>query len=311
MVFELTDNVHRDNHGKVQHLEHFQEPFVAVSPADDQAEVDEDSGAYRAATAQILAENYLREVAPIYGIHASTLPGAGGHDALAAESSAAPPGHSTLELVEEKEVMGTTLVSYQQKYDGLPVWEAGVSITIQPDPMRITASQSSVKEDISLPEESLEAAPYSPGDITPGTLKSLLGVRTSEVPTLNATPQVLIYEYDPDQRFDPETRHTPTERLEEAPPKLPLPPVPSTLAPQHFYRVIEVLFALPVPGHDSLNWRAFIESTTGAVLYLRALTACATGLVFQQDPITAGAPVAPPTGPAAALNSFRSAVALE
>jgi hypothetical protein len=40
--------------------------------------------------------------------------------------------------------MGTTTISYQQTYKDLPVWEAGISVTIQPEPMRVTASQSSV-----------------------------------------------------------------------------------------------------------------------------------------------------------------------
>ena len=35
-----------------------------------------------------------------------------------------------------------------------------------------------------------------------------------------------------------------------------------------------------------LNWRAFIEPKSGAVLFLRALVDGVTGLVFDRDPIT-------------------------
>ncbi|WP_405523992.1 hypothetical protein [Streptomyces canus] len=313
MTFELTENVHNENNGTVRHLEHFQQPFVALSPGNrDFAEPEGVTGA-AAATAQILAESYLREVAPVYGIDEAMLPGNGSGESLTDRRAAPVPstGHSTLELTEEKEVMGTTVVSYQQKYDDLPVWEAGVSVSIQPEPMRVTASQSSVRTDVEVPEESLQGGQYGPGDLTPGILKSLLGARTSDTPTVNAASRQLVYQYDPDQRLDPETRTTATERLEAAPPTLPLPPVPDAIAPQQYYRVTEVLFSLPVTGHPSLNWRAFVETATGAVLYLRALTACATALIYRTDPLTAGAPAAPPTGPAATLNPFRSAAVLE
>ncbi|CAM5404635.1 hypothetical protein [Streptomyces aurantiogriseus] len=312
MAFELTENVRNENNGKVQHLEHFQQPFVAVSPGSQEFAEHTGIAGVPARTAQVLAESYLREVAPIYGIEEAMLPGNGGGASLTDQriAPAPSPGHSTLELAEEKEVMGTTVVSYQQKYDDLPVWEAGVSVSIQPEPMRVTASQSSVRTDVELPEDPPEGGRYGPGDITPGVLKSLLGVRTGGTPTVNARRQ-LVYQYDPDQRFDPETRTTPSEKLEAAPPTLPLPPVPDAVSPEQYYRVTEVLFSLPVTGHPSLNWRAFVETTTGAVLYLRALTACATGLIYRTDPLTAGAPTAPPTGPAATLNPFRSAAVLE
>lgn len=310
MTFELTENVHHENNGAVRQLEHFQQPFVAVPPGGGDLAERGVAGA-PAATAQILAASYLREVAPVYGIDEAVLPGNGEYLTDRRNAAAPSPGHSTLELAEEKEVMGTTLVSYQQKYDDLPVWEAGVSVSIQPEPMRVTASQSSFRTDVELPEESLHGGQYGPGDLTPGVLTTLLGVRTSDTPTVNATPRQLIYQYDPDQRLDPETRTTPTEKLAAAPPTLPLPPVPDAITPQHYYRVTEVLFSLPVEDYSSLNWRAFVETTTGAVLYLRALTACATGLIYRTDPLTAGAPAAPATGSAAALNPFRSSAVLE
>ncbi|MFE6283623.1 hypothetical protein [Streptomyces sp. NPDC057877] len=310
MVFEPSENVHSESHGGVRHLDHFQQPYVARPPGSREfAEGNGFAGA-PAATAQVLAESYLREVAPVYGFDEAMLPRNGGAAASLTDRSRAF-GHSTLELAEEKEVMGTTVVSYQQKYDDLPVWEAGISVSIQPEPMRVTASQSSVRPDISLPEEPTEGERYGPDALTPRTLRSLLGVPDDAALTLNAPPRQLVYQYDPEHRFDPEAAATPGDKLEAAPPTLPLPRVPDSLAEQRFHRVTEVLFALPVPGHPALNWRAFVESGTGAVLYLRALTTCATGLVFRSDPLTLGAPAAPPTSAAAVLNPFRSVVVLE
>ncbi|OKI25090.1 hypothetical protein [Streptomyces sp. CB03911] len=309
MAFDLTDNVHHADHGRVQQLEHFQQPFVAVPPGDTALEDMADVPRVSASTAQGLADHYLHEVAPIYGIDAAMLPGNGRADSLTGPES--DTGRSRLELADEKEILGTTVVSYQQKYGSLPVWEAGVSVTIQPGPMRVTASQSSVQGEVLLPEESLTAGQYGPEAITPAVLVSLLGVQSA--PTLNATPSRLVYQYDPDRRFDPEARAATGERLEEVPPTLSLPPVPGGIAPQEFRVVTEVLFTLPVPGHPALNWRAFVDAATGAVLYLRALTACATGMVFRTDPLTAGgaAPAPAPTDPAATLNPFRSTVLLE
>ena len=39
------------------------------------------------------------------------------------------------------------------------------------------------------------------------------------------------------------------------------------------------------PRETPLNWRAFVEPESGAVLYLRALAASATCAVFETDPI--------------------------
>ena len=72
---------------------------------------------------------------------------------------------------------------------------------------------------------------------------------------------------------------------------LPADPPPASGARGHrtrpYYVVREVLFTLPLPGWGELNWRAFVEPATGAVLYLRAFVACATACVFVPDPITA------------------------
>src|SRR5439155_13637431 len=129
-------------------------------------------------------QEYLQAVAPVYGIE-GMVPSAGGEALTGGDT---PPGDSQLELSEEKEVMGTTPVSYQQTYRGLPVWEAGVNVTIQPQPMRVTASQSSVHQDVSVtPPDNLDEAAYGPGKITPAVLKRLLGLKQGEGPSLNGT----------------------------------------------------------------------------------------------------------------------------
>ena len=77
----------------------------------------------------------------------------------------------------------------------------------------------------------------------------------------------------------------------------------------------EVLFTLPLSGYGNLNWRAFVEVETGAVLYLRALTSGISrsvyGWVFPLDPTTKFGPSAPrPSGDITKLNDLREKVQL-
>jgi zinc metalloprotease ZmpB len=315
MTFELTDDVKvdKDEKGNVHILEHFQQPFMAAdaeAAAADSTDVVAPT-TVRADTPQSLAEQYLREVAPLYGIDQNMLAGAAAPSSTDEESAGTESADGKLELVEEKDIMGTTTIGYQQTYNGLPVWKAGVSVTIQSEPLRVTASQSSVHHDIDVPQSSAldEAEPYGPDAITPTKLKSLLKI-TKGKPEITGTRK-LIYQYDQERRIDPEASTSTGEALEGGPPTLPLPPLPAEIKAGEHYVVTEVLFTLPVEGFGPVNWRAFIEVNTGAVLYLRAFVACASGKVFKTDPLTAGAGAAvTPTAGAAVLNPFRSTVTL-
>ena len=312
MPFELDDNVNveLDNQGQIHHLEHLQKPFVASGTEAFTADEAETGGF--ANTAQDLANQYLRAVAPVYGLSDEMLPDVGGADSLVAdETTSTGPAGSKLEPTKPKEIMGTTTVGYQQTYQGLPVWEAGVSVTIQPNPMRVTASQSSIHHDVAVPQDALdESVGPNYQTISPELLRQLLGNPDGEL-VINSQSQ-LIYRYDPAQRTDPAATHSSNEALQGAPPTLPLPLVPETITPGQHYVVTEVLFTLPVTGFGSVNWRAFIEVNTGTVLYLRAFIACATGMIFRVDPVTAtGNTDLRPTSSQAILNPLRNSIWLE
>ena len=94
--------------------------------------------------------------------------------------------------------------------------------------------------------------------------------------------------------------------LQKGPPTLPLPPVPASIVPGRHYVVREVLFRLTVAGEPELNWRAFVEPESGAVLYLRALTSCATCAVFETDPIAKTGALLTAASPVAQLNAART-----
>ncbi len=304
MTFELDDTVKfsQDELGKTKALEHLEQPFVAGDTAADMGLSEFPSPN----TPQALAEQYLRQVAPVYGFDQNMFANGGGSTGLS-DDVAAMSADGKLELAEEKDIMGTTTVSYQQTYAGLPIWKAGASVTIQPEPMRVTASQSSVHNDINLPAGSNFDSSAS---MSVDELKQVLYL--TDTPEITGTRR-LIYQFDPARRIDPEALMDPGEdSFEHGPPTLQLPPLPPQIQPGQHYVVKEVLFTLPVVNIGRVNWRAFIEEQTGAVLYLRALIACATGHVFRSDPLTAGAgPGVIPTATAAVLNPFRSIVNLQ
>jgi zinc metalloprotease ZmpB len=96
------------------------------------------------------------------------------------------------------------------------------------------------------------------------------------------------------------------ESLQKRPPTLPLPPVPPSIVPDRHYVVREVLFRLTVRGEPELNWRAFVEPESRAVLYLRALTASAICAVFETDPIAKTGVVITAGSPPATLDAART-----
>ena len=88
-------------------------------------------------------------------------------------------------------------------------------------------------------------------------------------------------------------------------------PLASSIVDGKHYVAVEALFALPVEGYPTLNWRAFIEPETRSVLYLRALTDGAMGLVFDRDPMTKTANAANlPSANSATLNLLRDTITL-
>ena len=131
-------------------------------------------------------------------------------------------------------------------------------------------------------------------------------------PGLETAPPTESPASDADAGFAPEGPPPPPppaggeEALHKGPPTLPLPPVPPSIVPGQHYVVQEVLFRLTLPGEPELNWRAFVEPESRAVLFLRALTASATCAVFETDPIAKTGVVMTAASPAATLDTART-----
>jgi hypothetical protein len=194
--------------------------------------------------------------------------------------------------------METSVVSYQQSYEGLPIWEAGLSISANDSPARVTSSTSSLHYDIKIgrPQAPAGTQEGSGKDLSEDELLTVLGISrqpsgpdsagTERNIRINGRRQ-LVFQYDPAQRLHPEVSEEARRGpLQEAPPTLPLPPVPEQIRADEHYVVTEYLFTYPMPELGEVHWRAFVEPSTRSVLYLRALVSCATANVYTTDPIT-------------------------
>lgn len=302
MPFELTRNVsqERDEQGNTRSLDHVQQPYLAAASE------------FAVPTPQSLAESYLNEpeVKHAYGLGDAELSDLSGASSSSLATDESSTEDSRLRIGEEKPLLGTTSVSYQQTYANLPIWESGINITVQENPLRVTSSHSSVHQDVRpVNKDTIVGAANRPEDITPVLLENLLDLPRSTQLTINGT-RFLIYHYRATDRHHPETNEQP-EMMQAGPPTLALPPVPDSVVEGTHYVVTEVLFRMPMRGWGDLNWRAFIEPETGAVLYLRAFVAAASGSVFQVDPPTAtGNMGITPTAGDAILNPLRTTVPL-
>ncbi|HYF96009.1 MAG TPA: hypothetical protein VD969_27670 [Symbiobacteriaceae bacterium] len=303
MAFQITPNVQieRDAQGNIRHLAHLHEPYTL--PA-----------GLAAPSPQALAGQYLREVAALYGIDQSCLKDL----SRQMENNLTQEG-TLLQFADQKSIMETAVVSYAQTHFGLPVWGCGVSIWMQSSPLRVTSSLSSFAHDIQIEAVDPQSFKVTPERLHPELLANLLEQPNAQI-TINGA-KLRIYQYDPDQRHDPDALpdrriDKPSRGRQDTPmqtpaPTLRLPAMPEAILPGRHYVVVEALFSMAAEGWGELNWRCFIEPVTGAVLYLRAFVACATGSVYQRDPLTAtGDLMITASSSAATLDALRTVVTL-
>lgn len=210
----------------------------------------------------------------------------------------------------EKSVGSTTTVVFVQTYAGLPVWEAGLSATLDMARRRILSSASCAFDQISLelpkswPELDLESVSISLG-IAHG--------KASKGAVLKLDSQrSLVYHFEAKRRtLYPLPSKGAADATHGTGFVLPLEPLPPSIRDGAFYFVRELIFHYPLPSAPNLVWRAFVEVETGAVLLLRAFGDNVTGGVFTRDPITKGAIGVSPSSSAATLNAWVDNVTLD
>ena len=209
-------------------------------------------------------------------------------------------------LETEKTVGGITSVTFVQTYAGVPVWEAGIGVTLDVRRQRILGSVSTAFDAIDL------AIPKKwPRETSLAALKAALGIsrtKSRKGQTLRVeSERMLVYHFEERKRTLqplPSTRSRPGEWRHGEDFVLPLAKLPRAIKDGSFYFVRELIFHYPLPSAPKMVWRAFVEIRTGAVLRLRAFGDNATGRVFIRDPITKGGTVTSSSSEAA-LDFFR------
>lgn len=264
-----------DDEGAVRQVLHSQELW---SP-------EEQGDAWQTAVA------YIRQHMPVLLIPEETV------DRLGEQVSYTQPRDEgvSYRVEDEKRQFDATTFGFAQTCLNVPVWRAGLSVTVKGGPNRVVSSTDTSLRDVSvtLPppavierwRELFEAAGTNrdrgDSEAHERVILGMLGVDNAPGFTLNRG-RFFIYRYAAAEREQQVT----DSQGRSAQPVLPLPPVPARIQDGRDYLVAELLFTLPTASFGRLNWRALVEVETNAVLYLRALVSGVSGLVFTSDPLT-------------------------
>jgi zinc metalloprotease ZmpB len=277
---------------------------------------------------QLAAGEFLTEHADVIGVRPEWLTGAAlagaveGVDDVVGTQAA---GDIELRFSEEKPQFDSTTVGFQQTWRGIPVWRAGVAVTMRTEPARVANVHVTAfpEIDVDLPSQTkLRRAPTGER----GLMSEGLGTRLAQVSrgagltsdgeadrrrVEIVTDRLVVYRYDAARRLSDEVtdpdRKGDRDRHEVAFP-FDVPPAPD-LEDGSFRIAREIVFRIVTPPRGVVTWLALLDVDTGALLYLRPFVADVTGLVFAHDPLTAGG-TAGPASTAATLNPFRTSVTL-
>lgn len=289
------------------------------------------------------AEAYLNEMAPVLGLSRGALANLN-NKATHDDPQNAPPA---FRLSEEKTFFDATTVGYYQTLNNVPIWGAGLTVTVKHGPSRVLSTVSTSRDDAKgglpdpkrvethkrllaivkrnalLGEDALEE-----DDAADRFLNSLLDteatIKRGKLEEVKARAswkkgRFFMYRYEADKRFtDRPAKEVPIGLEDEGgfqhehDLRLPLPDVDPSLQEGRYYLVNEVIFERQLSGHGAINWRALVEVGTNSVLYLRALTDHVNGLVFEHAPITTSGDVNnSPDKSNAVQNPFRTDVVLQ
>jgi hypothetical protein len=258
----------RDQEGRVREVRHPDQPYSLA-----------DAALATTSTPQDLATQYILEIAPVLGLPAIQ---------SFATFQASQQSDASLIPAREKSIAGATVVPYSQHYGGMPVWQGGLAVRLSSDPLAVIGAVNDFQYDIDASPVPA-GSPYLPAQLQASTLASLLSIDAKANQLLIGGTRLVVTRYDPADRTEgrPALPGEASRNLSAPPVSLALPPVPMSVQPGHYYIVTEVLFTLTTQSRRrSVNWRAFVEPTSGAVLYLRALVASAMGSILPMDPVT-------------------------
>jgi hypothetical protein len=287
----MTEHIVRNEYGEV----------VLVSHPQHKARAE----AFTGETPTQIANWYLRQNAAKLGLTQSRM-----EDDAVSLAEASRTNDPVICFCREKNIAGSTVVVYEQTVMGLPIFDARIGVHIDASEKAVTSAQSSMHGRVTVANPEQKSAAEGVRELDPAALKEMLGIELNNMSKGRIERQV-VYRFEPDKRtevIEDEQEGCFGGHGEDA---LELPGLPSEIETGEHYIVDEMLFRASRHGDEPpVNWRALVEPKSGAVLYIRALVASATGMVFAKDPQTqTGASV---TGASsnAELNPFRSSVTL-
>ena len=259
-----------------------------------------------ASTPRLAARDYLSRYGRLLGLrrqHLKNLFQSVGHEPTTAAVD--------YRLLAEKHQFDLTTVAFHQTCFGLPVWEAGLSVTIKHDPLRVIGARSTLHPALAVKHPRAKHLAKMKS-LTVEALAEHLGLagraRRGAPLTINSQ-RFMIYRHDA-TRLAHATAKPPKHGsdLQSGAPSLPLPPVHSSIRDGRHYIVAAVYFSFDLPPVRPLHWVALIEIATASVLLIRPFVDNVGALVFKADPATLGGP--PASAGSAALNRMRSSVKL-
>lgn len=257
-----------------------------------------------ARTPRAAARDYLSRCGHVFGVRPRHL-----RNLLKAPERSATAAGLEYRYLAQKPLSDLTTVAFHQTYFGLPVWEAGLSVTVKHGPLRVVAARSTLHS-APTPRRPADAHLAQAAKLDAETLAACLGLpRRAGGPLKINGHRLMIYRHDAATlRHACGQPHRRRSAFHAGAPTLPLPPVHAAIRDGAHYVVRAVYFSFDVPPVRPLHWVALIEVETGSVLLIRPLIENVTGLVFAADPATLGGP--PANSGNAALNCWRSAVEL-
>ncbi len=262
--------------------------------------------ATRAATPRLAAKDYLNRYGRLFDLRPQHL-----KNLLLSVQHTPTDAEVEYRFLAEKHQFDLTSVAFHQTYLGLPVWEAGLSVTMKHKPLRVIGARSTLHPKPKIARSSAKHLSKLP-KLDAETLSRHLGLTRhvgAATPLQINSERLMVHQHD-----ETKLRHAlaqPPKRgsaFHSGAPRLPLPSVHSSIRDGAHYVVRAVHFGFDFPPIRPLNWVALVEVETMSVLLLRPFIDNVTGLVFPADPATLGGPSADAGN--AALNRLRSPVTL-
>jgi hypothetical protein len=262
--------------------------------------------AVKAATPQAAANDYLNRYGHLFGLKQQHLKNL--TRGVVQDPTGAPVDYRFL---REKSQFDVTTVAFDQTRFGLAVWEAGISVTMKHNPLRIIGARSTLHDKLEVKRPSATHVERAKAIDVETLAKSLglAGLIRRGVPLTINSQKFMIFRYHEATRRRAVTSPKRGGQPSSGHPTLPLPPLHASIRDGKHYVVRAVYFSFDFPPVRPLHWVALIEVETASVLLAYPFIANVMGWVFKADPATLGGPTADAGN--AALNRWRSPVKLE